>query len=75
VVYSFHEDGQGNFCDENGRDAMECEEKINPFHLKTLTRLRLYCEKQNTEQKEALDAEMEEFATNVKINSGRSYNI
>lgn len=33
---------------------MECEEEINP---------RLYCEKQNTEQKdtemEALDAEME----------------
>ncbi|KAG1406162.1 hypothetical protein G6F59_012443 [Rhizopus arrhizus] len=53
---------------------MECEEEINPFHLKTLTRLRLYCEKQNTEQKdtemEALDAEMEEIATNVKINRG-----
>lgn len=57
---------------------MECEEEINPFHLKILTRLRLYCEKQNAEQKdtemEALDAEMEEIATNVKINSGRSYN-
>ncbi|KAI7904674.1 uncharacterized protein BX663DRAFT_484778 [Cokeromyces recurvatus] len=72
------EDGQGNSCDENGCDAMECEEEINPFHLKTLTRLRLYCEKQNTEQKdtemEALDAEMEEIATNVKINRSRSYN-
>lgn len=77
-TYFFYEDGQGNICDENGRDAMECEEEINPFHLKTLTRLRLYCEKQNTEQKdtemEALNAEMEEIATNVKINSGRSYN-
>ncbi|KAI9494730.1 hypothetical protein BDB00DRAFT_973778 [Zychaea mexicana] len=73
-TYFFYEDGQGNICDENGRDAMECEEEINPFHLKTLTRLRLYCEKQNTEQKdtaemEALDAEMEEIATNLKINS------
>ncbi|KAI9258512.1 hypothetical protein BY458DRAFT_440921, partial [Sporodiniella umbellata] len=59
-------------------DAMECEEEINPFHLKTLTRLRLCCEKQNTEQKdtemEALDAEMKEIATNVNINRGRSYN-
>lgn len=25
-------------CDEIGRNAMECEEEINPFHLKTLTR-------------------------------------
>lgn len=26
----FFYDGQGNICDENGRDAMECEE-INSF--------------------------------------------
>ncbi|KAI9468950.1 MAG: hypothetical protein EXX96DRAFT_448238, partial [Benjaminiella poitrasii] len=41
-----------------------------PYQLETLTRLRLYCEKQGSEQKksidEGLDVEMEEIALKTK---------
>ncbi|KAI9279891.1 hypothetical protein BY458DRAFT_501996 [Sporodiniella umbellata] len=48
---------------------MNWEEKLDPYHLETLTHLRLYCEKQGSEQKstdEGLDVEMEEIALKTK---------
>ncbi|KAI9485970.1 MAG: hypothetical protein EXX96DRAFT_645854 [Benjaminiella poitrasii] len=47
----FHyEDGQGRMVDEQGNDTMDCVEEVTPFHLKTLTRIRAYCEKQEDVQ-------------------------
>jgi len=69
TTYFFYEDGQGRIVDEGGRDAMDWEEEVDPYHLETLTRLRLYCEKQGSEQKstdEGLDVEMEEIALKTK---------
>ena len=53
---------------------MNWKEEVNPYHLQTLTRLRLYRKKQRSEQKstdEGLDDEMEEAALKTKkqINS------
>lgn len=38
-TYFFYDNGQGKMRDEEGSNAMEWEEEINPFHLETLTRL------------------------------------
>ncbi|KAG2211168.1 hypothetical protein INT47_006287 [Mucor saturninus] len=49
---------------------MDWEEKVDSYYLETLTRLRLYCEKQGSEQKstdEGLDVEMEEIALKTKV--------
>ncbi|KAG1454166.1 hypothetical protein G6F46_007552 [Rhizopus delemar] len=46
----YYEDGQGRMVDEQGNDAMDWVEEVTPFHLKTLTRIREYCEKQEDEQ-------------------------
>ena len=42
----YYEDGQGRMVDEQGNDAMDWVKEVTPFHLKTLTRIREYCEKQ-----------------------------
>lgn len=55
---------------------MDWEEEVGPYHLQTLTRLRLYRKKQSLEQKstdEGLDDEMEETALKTKQQSN-SYN-
>ncbi|KAI9469102.1 MAG: hypothetical protein EXX96DRAFT_590457 [Benjaminiella poitrasii] len=40
----YHEDGQGRIVD----DAIDWGEEVTPFHVKTLTRIREYYEKQGT---------------------------
>lgn len=48
---------------------MDWKEEVDTYHLETLTRLRLYCEKQGSEQNstdEGLDVEMEEIAHKSK---------
>ncbi|KAI9485795.1 MAG: hypothetical protein EXX96DRAFT_451866, partial [Benjaminiella poitrasii] len=55
---------------------MDWEEEVGPYHLQTLTRLRLHRKKQSLEQKstdEGLDDEMEEIARKTKQQSN-SYN-
>ncbi len=46
----YYEDGQGRMIDEQENYAMDCVEEVTPLHLKTLTRIREYCEKQEDEQ-------------------------
>lgn len=41
-TYFFYENGQGKIYDEQGKDAMEWVEEVDPFHLETLTTLRKY---------------------------------
>lgn len=58
---------------EQGNDAMNWEEEVTPFHLRTLTRIRDYCKKQeeggplSKDDLENLDTGMEDIITIVKI--------
>lgn len=68
-THFFYEDGQGKIVDEEGKDAMDWEEEVHPHHLITLTRIKLYCEAQGSEQSsvdEGLDNKMEEVAAIAK---------
>ncbi|PHZ16807.1 uncharacterized protein RHIMIDRAFT_234401 [Rhizopus microsporus ATCC 52813] len=40
----------GKIYDEQGKDAMEWVEEVDPFHLETLTTLRKYQQAQPSEQ-------------------------
>ncbi|KAG1147980.1 hypothetical protein G6F37_002270 [Rhizopus arrhizus] len=63
----YYEDGQGRMVDKQGNNAMDWVEEATPFHLKTLTRIREYCEKQEDEQLlsqedlKNLDSDMEDL--------------
>ncbi|GAA5817014.1 hypothetical protein MFLAVUS_010549 [Mucor flavus] len=50
TIRFYYEDGQGRMADKQGSDAMDCFGEVTPFYLKTLTRIREYCEKQEDEQ-------------------------
>lgn len=41
-VYFFYKDGQGKIFDEEGKDAMDWEEDVSPFHLETSTNFTQY---------------------------------
>jgi hypothetical protein len=68
----YYEDDQGRIVDEQGNGAMDWDEEVTPFHLKTLTRIREYYEKQedaqlsSKEDIEKLDIDMEEVIAVVK---------
>ncbi|KAG1301363.1 hypothetical protein G6F62_011916 [Rhizopus arrhizus] len=68
----YYEDSQGRIVDEQGNDVMDWDEEVTPFHLKTLTRIGEYCEKQedaqlsSKEDIEKLDIDMEEVIAVVK---------
>ncbi|KAI9472312.1 MAG: hypothetical protein EXX96DRAFT_489075, partial [Benjaminiella poitrasii] len=68
----FIKDGQGRMVDEQGNDAKDWFKEVTPFHLKTLTRIREYCEKQEDEQLSSqeslinLDIDMEDVIVTVK---------
>ncbi|KAG1472438.1 hypothetical protein G6F56_001537 [Rhizopus delemar] len=68
----YYEDGQGRMIGEQGNDAMDYVEEVTLFHLKTLTRIREYCEKQDDEQlpfqeePKNLDVDMEDVISTVK---------
>lgn len=73
----YYEDGQGRMVDEQGNDAMDWDamdwdEEVTPFHLKTLRRIREYCEKQESgqisvdEDPKNFDIDMEDVITTVK---------
>lgn len=68
--------------DEQGKDAMEWVEEVDPFHLETLTALRKYQQVQPSEQewmRGELDETMNEVALRTKEEgnkkSGKSYKI
>ncbi|KAI8084327.1 uncharacterized protein B0P05DRAFT_535111 [Gilbertella persicaria] len=67
----FFENGQGRILDEGGEghDAME----VDPYHLQTLTRIRLYLKKQGSEQKPNDEGLDEEIVLEIKQQSN-SYN-
>ncbi|KAI9486177.1 MAG: hypothetical protein EXX96DRAFT_547923 [Benjaminiella poitrasii] len=46
----YYKDGQGRIVDEQENDAMDWDEEVTPFHVKTLTRIREHCEKQGTSE-------------------------
>ena len=50
TIRFYYEGCQGRMVDEQGNDAMDWVEEFTPFHLKVLTRVREYCEKQEDEQ-------------------------
>ncbi|KAI7905316.1 uncharacterized protein BX663DRAFT_502434 [Cokeromyces recurvatus] len=68
----YYEDGQGRMIDEQGNDAIDWVEKVTPFYLETLTRIREYCEKQEDEQLSSqedlknLDIDMEDVVATIK---------
>ncbi|KAI7907172.1 uncharacterized protein BX663DRAFT_421164, partial [Cokeromyces recurvatus] len=67
----FYEEGQGRMVDEQGNDAMDWVEEATRFHIKTLTRIREYCEKQDEqlfskENLENLNTDMEDIIVTVK---------
>jgi hypothetical protein len=52
-THFFNKDGQGKIIGDEGNDAMAWDAKSQHFHLKTLTRIRFYCEAgKTTDQKE-----------------------
>ncbi|GAA5806894.1 hypothetical protein MFLAVUS_000242 [Mucor flavus] len=68
-TYFFYENGQGKIYDEQGKDAMEWVEEVDPFHLETLTTLRKYQQAQLSEQewmRGELDETMNEVALRTK---------
>lgn len=69
TCFFFYENGQGKIFDEQGNDAMEWVEEVDPFHLETLTTLRKYQQAQPFEQEQmrcALDETMNEVALRTK---------
>ncbi|KAG1055914.1 hypothetical protein G6F43_002152 [Rhizopus delemar] len=65
----YYKDGQEKIVDELGNDAMDWEDNVTQFHLTTLTRIRQYCEIQESEQEPDLElnANVEEIANTVKL--------
>lgn len=81
-TYFFYENEQEKIYDEQGKDAMEWVEEVDPFHLETLTTLRKYQQAQSSEQewmRGELDETMNEVALRTKEEgnkkSGKSYKI
>ncbi|ORE06217.1 hypothetical protein BCV72DRAFT_187407, partial [Rhizopus microsporus var. microsporus] len=60
----FYENEQGKIYDEQGKDAMEWVEEVDPFHLETLTTLRKYQQAQPSEQ-EWMRGELDETMNEV----------
>ncbi|OAD65646.1 hypothetical protein PHYBLDRAFT_153339 [Phycomyces blakesleeanus NRRL 1555(-)] len=65
-TYFFYENGQGKIYDEQGNDAMEWSEEVDPFYLKTLTTLREYQQAQPSEQ-EQMRGELDENMNEVSL--------
>ncbi|KAI8642306.1 hypothetical protein BD408DRAFT_387596, partial [Parasitella parasitica] len=62
------EDGQGNLYNEDGKEAMDWEEDVDPYNLENLTNLTQYKEHQPVEldsNDPALDKRMEDIQTKV----------
>ncbi|KAI9493250.1 hypothetical protein BDB00DRAFT_907518 [Zychaea mexicana] len=79
-THFFYEDGQGNIIDEQGNEAMDIEEEIDPYNLATLMTLaqyRSFQEQFHTEPREDLDARMEEASQELATETakGRKYNV
>ncbi|EIE84527.1 hypothetical protein RO3G_09237 [Rhizopus delemar RA 99-880] len=65
----FYEDEQGKLVNEEDNDEMAWDAESQPFHLKTLARIRFYCDaqkKQQIKENVGLDTAMEEFEESVK---------
>ncbi|KAG1642325.1 hypothetical protein G6F44_004940 [Rhizopus delemar] len=65
----FYEDEQGKLVNEEDNDEMAWDAESQPFHLKTLARIRFYCDaqkKQQIKENVGLDTAMEEFVESVK---------
>lgn len=61
----FYEDGRGIIVDEQGNEAMDLEEEVDPYNLGTLMTLsqyRAYQSRFPIEATEELDIKMEELA-------------
>jgi hypothetical protein len=76
----FYENGQWNIVDEQGNEAMDLEEEIDPYNLVTLLTLSQYRAYQGrfpTEATEELDTKMEEISEELATEStaGRKYNV
>lgn len=68
-THFFYEDEQGKLVNEEDNDEMAWDAESQPFHLKTLARIRFYCdaqEKQQIKENVGLDTAMEEFEESVK---------
>ncbi|KAG1172056.1 hypothetical protein G6F36_011646 [Rhizopus arrhizus] len=53
----YYEDSQDRIVDEQGNNAMDWDEEVTPFHLKTLARIRECCEKQGAPEQYDVRAE------------------
>ena len=68
----YYEDSQDRIVDEQGNNTMDWDEEVTPFHLKTLTRIRECCEKQEDTQLSSkedignLNIDMEDVIATVK---------
>ncbi|CAO3700938.1 unnamed protein product [Rhizopus stolonifer] len=75
----FYEDGHGNIADEQGNDAMDYEEEVDPFSTSSLmtSRYRLIQERFLIESAEELDTQMENISEGLAAESatGRKYNV
>ncbi|KAG1139223.1 hypothetical protein G6F38_009988 [Rhizopus arrhizus] len=76
----FYEDGQGRILDEQGNDAVEWEEEVDPYNfgtLLTLSQYRAFQSRFPTEGIEELDVQMEELAEELSQaeTSGKKYNV
>jgi len=76
----FYEDGQGRILDEQGNDAVEWEEEVDPYNfgtLLTLSQYRAFQSRFPTEGIEKLDVQMEELAEELSQaeTSGKKYNV
>lgn len=72
----FYEDGRGIIVDEQGNEAMDLEEEVDPYNLGTLMTLsqyRAYQSRFPIEATEELDIKMEELAEELagEVASGK----
>ncbi|KAG1446949.1 hypothetical protein G6F46_011423 [Rhizopus delemar] len=65
-THFFYENRQGKIFDEQGNDAMEWIEEVDPFHLETLTTLQKYQQAQPSEQ-ERMRGELDEAMNEVAL--------
>ncbi|KAG2214156.1 hypothetical protein INT45_002646 [Circinella minor] len=76
----FYKDGQGKIVDEEGNEAMDIEEDIDPYNLgtlMTLTQYHSFRDRFPTEPTEELDTRMEEASEELVTETakGRKYTV
>lgn len=79
-AHFFYEDGQGEIRDEDGNEAMDWDEPVDPFNIITLMTLSRYKKFNLNIPKrvpDQLDETMEELTEELKAEraSGKEYNV